>query len=175
MLYGAERVFPASGEKKSTAGSQPKVNSTKTSTTAVDDASTQGTSSTSQLTSITDVRGLLQVLEVDLEGHSQKCTRALVFCDTACSHSWISSELAKPLHLRGTPFKVTVNGINTQETINTEAVQVKVTPIEENTCSPFELLPYVKENVHVGSDNIDIVALQDKHPHLSVLPPKSYD
>ena len=68
-----------------------------------------------------------------------------------------------------------MNGINTQETINTEAVEVKVTPIGENTCSPFELLPYVKENLRVGSDKIDIVTLQDKYPHLSVLPPKSYD
>ena len=175
LLHGAERIFTASGQNKSADASQPKVNSTKTSTTAVDNASTHGTSSTSGLTSITDVKGLLQVLEVDLEGQSQKCARALVLCDTACSHSWISSELAKRLHLRATPFNLTVNGINTQETISTEAVQVKVAPIGENTCSPFELLPYVKENLRVGFEKIDIVALQDNCPHLSVLPPKSYD
>ena len=110
----------------------------------------------------------LQVLEVDLEGQSQKRARALFLCNTACSHSWISSELAKRLHVKGTPLNLTVNGINTQETISTEAVQVNLTPIGENTCSPFELLPYVKENLRVGSDKIDIVALQDKYPHLSV-------
>ena len=117
----------------------------------------------------------MQVLEVDLEGQSQKRARALVLCNTACSHSWISSELSKRLHLKRTPLNLTVNGISTQETIRTEAVQVKLTPIGENTCSPFELLPYVKENLRVGSDKIDINALQDKYPHLSVLPPKSYD
>ena len=99
LLHGAERIFPASGQNKSADASQPKVNSTKTSKTAVDNASTHGTSSTSGLTSITDVKGLLQVLEVALEGQSQKCSRVL--CDKACSHSWISGELAKRLHLRG--------------------------------------------------------------------------
>ena len=73
-----------------------------------------------------------------------KCARAPFLCDTACSHSWIFSEVAKHLHLWGKPFNMTVNGINTQETISTETVQVKITPIGENTCSPFELLPYVK-------------------------------
>ena len=165
MLHGAERIFPASSRNKSADALQTKVNSTKKSTTAVHNANTQGTSRTSGLTSIT----------VDLEGQPQKCARALVPCDTACSHSWISSELAKRLNLRGTPFNLTANGINTQETINTEAVQVIVTPIGENTCSLFELLPYVKENLRDGSDKIDKLALQDKYPHFSVLPPKSYD
>ena len=162
LLHGAERGFPASGPNKSADASQPNINSTKTSTTAVDNTSTQGTNSTSGLTSITDVKGILEVLEVDLERQSQKCARALVLCDTACSHSWISRELAKRLHLRGTPFNLTMNGINTQETISTEAVQVKVTPIGENTCSPSELLPYVKKNLRVWSDKIEFVALQDK-------------
>ena len=46
LLHGAERIFPASGQNKSADASQPKVNSTKTSTTAVDNASNRGTSST---------------------------------------------------------------------------------------------------------------------------------
>ena len=144
FLQGAERLFLASGEMKSPDASQSKVNSTKTPTTAVDNASTQGTSSTSGLTLITDVKGPRQVPEMELEGQSQKCTTALVHCDTACSHSRISSELAKRFHLRGTPFRLTVNGINTQETISAEAVLVKVTPFCKNTCSSFELLPYKK-------------------------------
>ena len=56
LLHGDELVFTASGEKKSTGASQPKVNST----TAVDNASTHGTSSTSGLTLITDIKVLLQ-------------------------------------------------------------------------------------------------------------------
>ena len=64
-----------------------------------------GTTSSSGLTSITNVKGLLQVLEVDLLSPSDVRTRALVLCDTACSHSWISSELASRLQLKGTPIK----------------------------------------------------------------------
>ena len=156
LLHGVEPIFQASGRNKSADASQPKVNSTKTSTTALDNACTQGTSSKLGLTSITDSKGLLQVLVVHLEGQWQKCARAVVLHNTACSRSWVSSELAKRLHLRETPFNLTVNGINTQETISTESVQVKVTPIGENTCSPFELLPYVEENLRIGSDKINI-------------------
>ena len=71
--------------------------------------------------------------------------KSTFFWGTACSHSSISSGLAKHFHLRGTPFKLTINGNNTQQTISTEAVQITVTPICENTCSPIELLPYVKK------------------------------
>ena len=57
------RIFPASASNKSADASQPNLNSTKTSTTAVDNTSTQGTNSTSGLTSITDVKGILEVLQ----------------------------------------------------------------------------------------------------------------
>ena len=134
-----------------------------------------GTTTYSGLTSITDVKGLLQVLEVDLLSPSDVRTRALVLCDTACSHSWISSELASRLQLKGTPLKLTVNGIKTQETITTESVQVTVQPKGENTCSPFDLLSYVKTNLRVGSDIVDNTAIHEKYPHLSVLPNKTYD
>ena len=134
-----------------------------------------GTTSSSGLTSITGVKRLLQVLEVDLLSPSDIRTRALVLCDTACCHSWISSELASRLQLNCTHLKLTVNGIDTQETITTESVQVNVQPMGENTCSPFDLIPYVKTNLRVGSDIIDKTAIQEKYPHLSVLPNKTYD
>ena len=175
LLHGAERVFPVSTEKQSNVATLTNVNSTKTSSNTVENAKSMGTASSSGLTSITDVKGLLQVLEVDLLSPSDVRTRALVLCDTACSHSWISSELASRLQLKGTPLKLTVNGINTQETITTESVQVTVQPIGEDTCSPFDLLPYVKTNLRVGSDIIDNTAIQEKYPHLSVLPNKTYD
>ena len=122
----------------------------------------------------TNVKGILQVLEVDLVSPSNVSTRALVLCDTACSHSWMSSDFANNLQLKREPFKLTVNGINTQETIISESVQVTVKPIGEKTCSPFALLPYVKQKLQVGSDIIDNTALQEKYPHLSVLQNKTY-
>ena len=108
-----------------------KVNSTKISSNTVENVKSMGTTSPSGLTSITDVEGLLWVLEVDLLSPSDVRSRALVLCDTACSHSWISSELTSRLQLKGTPLKLTVNGINTQETVTTESVQVTVQPISE--------------------------------------------
>ena len=83
-----------------------------------------GTTSSSGLTSITDVKGLLQVREVDLLSPSDVRTRELVLCDTACSHSWMSSKHASRLQLKGTTLKLTVKGINTQETITTESARL---------------------------------------------------
>ena len=68
-----------------------------------------------------------------------------------------------------------MNGINAHETITTESVQVTVQPIGENTCSPIDLLPYVKRNLRVGSDIIDNTVTQEKYPKLSVLLNKTYD
>ena len=44
----------------------------------------------------------------------------MALCDTACSHSWMTRNLADKLKVRGHPIKVTVNGINSQETVNSE-------------------------------------------------------
>ena len=71
----------------------------------------------------------------------------------------ISIEFAYPLQLKGEPFKLTVNGISMQELLTTEAGQVTVQPIGENTCSPFDLFPYVKKNLLVSSDIIDKTTL----------------
>ena len=127
LLHEAERVFPLNNERKRTL---PR--STKAASTTVDDAKSMERTSLSGLTSITDIKGLPQVLEVDLTSPSNVSTRAFVLCDTACSHSWISSELANRLQLKGEPFKLTVKGINTQETITTESVQVTVQSIGES-------------------------------------------
>ena len=175
ILHGVERVSPISTETRSNVVTLTKVNSTKTSSNTVENAKSMGATSSSGLTSITDVKGLLQVLDVDLLSTSDVRTRALVLSDTACSHSWISSELASCLQLKGTPLKLNVNGIITQETIKSESLQVTVQPIGKNTCSPFDLLPYVNSKLRVGSDIIDNTAIQEKYPHLSVLPNKTYD
>ena len=118
---GAERVFPLSNKKKNNIPTLTKVNFTKTVFTTVDNAKSMGTNSSSELTSITDVKGFLQVFGVDLVSPSYVSTRAAVLCDTACSHSWISSEIANRLQCKKPPFKLTVKGIKTQKTIITES------------------------------------------------------
>ena len=67
-------------------------------------------SNTTTLSSMSNVKGLLQVTELQLTSSSGKDTTALVLCDSACSNSWVSNDLANRLGLHGTAFKLTVKG-----------------------------------------------------------------
>ena len=119
LLHRAERVFPA---KLSTNNN---INTSK-SNAGTSRASTgqQQPSKTTTLSSVTDVKGLLQVTELKLTNFSGSSTTGLVLCDTASSNSWVSDSLADWLGLQGTALKLTVKGINTEELINTKVVQL---------------------------------------------------
>ena len=85
-------------------------------------------SESSGMSSVSAVKGLLQITEVELE--SPSCSeKLLVLCDSACSHSWISKRLADKLQVKGSPTKLTVHGINSQQLIDTETVELKLTPV----------------------------------------------
>ena len=80
------------------------------------------------MSSVTDVKGLLQVTELQLFNSSGLDTKALVLCDTACSNSWVAGSLADRLGLHGKALKLTVKGINTEEVVDTRVVEVTVKP-----------------------------------------------
>ena len=123
---------------------------------------------------MSNVKGLLQVTELRLTSSSGKYTTALVLCDTACSNSWVSNYLANRLGLHGTSLKLTVKGINTEEVVDTKLVELTVTPRENQAFEPFKVSPYVKEDLNVGADVINIQELQEIYPHLAVLDPVTY-
>ena len=118
LLHGAERDFPA---KVSTNNNI--ITSKPNSGTSRPTTGQQQLSRTSTLTSVTDVKGLLQVTELNLTNSSGNNTTALVLCDTACSNSWLSDSLAARLGLQVTALKLTVKGINTEELIDTKVVR----------------------------------------------------
>ena len=101
-------------------------------------------------------------------------TKALVLCDTACSNSWVAGSLADRLGLHGKALKLTVKGINTEEVVDTRIVEVTVKPREHQDFEPFTINPFVKESLNVGSDIINVQALQETYPHLAVLDPVTY-
>ena len=129
----------------------------------------QQPSKTTTLSSVTDVKGLLQNTELKLTISSGTSTTALVLCDTACSNSWVSYSLAAKLGLQGTTLKLNVNVINTEELIDTKCVQLTVTPHKNQDFEAFTVPPYVKETSNVGSDIIDVKSMQETYPHLAVL------
>ena len=101
-------------------------------------------------------------------------TKALVLCDTTCSNSWVACSLADRLGLHGNTLKLTVKGINTEEVVDTRVVEVTVKTRERQAFEPFIINPFVKESLNVGSDIINVQALQETYPHLVVLDPVTF-
>ena len=118
-LHGAERVFPAKPSTNNNIDTSKSNAGTSRQSTAQ-----QQPSKTTTLSSVTDVKGLLQVTELKVTNSSGTSTTALVLCDTACSNSWVSDSLAARLGLQGTALKLTVKGINTEELIDAKVVQL---------------------------------------------------
>ena len=169
LLHGAERFFPV---KPSTNNN---INTSKSNAdTGRSFTGQQQPSRTTTLSSVTDVKGLLQVRELNLTNSSGNNTTAFFLCDTVCSNSWVSYSLAARLGLQGTALKLTVKGINTEELIDTKVVQLTVTPHRDQDFEPFTVRPYVRETLNVGSDIIDIKSMQETCSHLAILDPVRY-
>ena len=96
------------------------------------------------MTSVTNVQGLLQITEVELTSLSSS-VKILALCD---SHnlSWISRRLADELQVEGSAAKLTVQGINSQQPIDTETVELKLTPVHSGGCCSFiPVIPNVRD------------------------------
>ena len=169
LLHGADRVFPAKQSANSNT-IQPPGNIVQSKATS----SQLQPNKTTTMLSVTDVKGLLQVTELQLFSSSGLDTKALVLCDTACSNSWVAGSLADRLGLHGKALKLTVKGINTEEVVDTRIVEVTVKPREHQDFEQFTINPFVKESLNVGSDIINVQALQKTYPHLAVLDPVTY-
>ena len=108
------------------------------------------------MSSVTDVKGLLQVTELQLVSSFGLDTKALILCDTACSNSWVAGSLADRLGLLGKALKLTVKGIYTEDVVDTRVVEVTVYPREHQDFEPFTINPFFKESLNVGSKIIDV-------------------
>ena len=169
LFHGADRVFPTKQSTNSnTIQSSGNTGQSKATT------SQQPFIKTTTMSSVNDVKGLLRVTELQLVKSSGLDTKALVLCDTACSNSWVAGSIADRLVLRGKALKLTVKGINTEEVVDTRVVDVTVNPREHQDFEPFTINPFVKESLNVGSDIINVQALQETYPHLAVLDPVTY-
>ena len=166
LLHGAERVFQPRTTPKT---SRNQVTSSCSSATP-----NSQTGESSVVCSVTDMKGLLQITEVEVHTGTNSA-KVLALCDSACSHSWISEKLATKLNLKGLPTKLTVHGINSQQVVDTEIVELKLTPVHSGgSCSAFNVKPYVRKTLHVGNDVIDADSLKTIYPHLEPIALKTY-
>ena len=93
------------------------------------------------MTSVTNVKGLLQITEVFLQS-SFRTEKVLVLSDSACSNSWICANLARKLDMQGALLKFTVHGINSHQTSDTQIVKLKLTPVHSGgSCPSFVVQP----------------------------------
>ena len=92
----------------------------------------------------------------------------LFFCCFQGKHMFrkcISPELARRLNLTGRKIDLTVNGANCSEDITSEQVDLNVSSEFDPDIS-FTVCAYVKNNIYIGSDIINVRRLQEKNSHL---------
>ena len=121
FLHGADRIFA----KKVTSVNKDKIETSGCIGTSMNNERSE---ESSLMSSVADVKGLLQVTEVELHSNG-KSEKVMAICDSACSHSWISANLATKLNVHGTPTKLTVHGINSNQVVDTQLVELKSTPV----------------------------------------------
>ena len=77
--------------------------------------------------------------------------------------------------MQSTTLKRTVQGLNSHQTIDAQLVELKFTPIHSGgSCPSFVLNPYMKTDLNVGTEVIDIELLQKQYPHIESIPLKKY-
>ena len=72
-----------------------------------------------------NLKGLVPLINLTSSSNDSETT-ALVLCDTACSHSCISPELARRLNLTGRKIDLTVNGAICSKDITSEQADLNV-------------------------------------------------
>ena len=67
------------------------------------------------------VKGLMPIISLSISSSNDE-TNALVFCESAYSHSCLSSDLARRVNLSGVKIELTVNGLISVGFIDSEQV-----------------------------------------------------
>ena len=153
LLHGAEKTFPPKDTKSST-------KHVSTNAVVVD---VHGQEST---------KGLLPVASLTVSSDATN-TIALALCDSASTHSWVSADLVKRLHLVGTPVNL-INGFNSTSVMKTHQVSFQVSAQTNKSDFSFSFRAFVKDHIRIGSDSIIILELQEKYPQLAPIKPIHY-
>ena len=115
----------------------------------------------SGVVSQTDVKDFLKILEIYLQSPTTTET-VFALCDSACNHSMISEKLAVSLLLQRTATKATVHGIKSQQVVETQLVQLKLTLVHSGDTdnSTFDIKPFVRQNFVLA---MTLLTLTDEH------------
>ena len=161
LLHGAEKIFPPKDTKSSPASGNANTKHVSTNAAVGDIHSQEST------------KGLLPVASLAVSSDAT-ITNALALCDSASTHSWVSADLVKGLHLVGTPVNLTINGFNSTSLMKTQQVNFQVSAETNNSEFAFSFRAYVKDHIRIGLDSISIPELQEKYPQLAPIKPRHY-
>ena len=157
LLHGAERIFPS--RQKPFEQTQSLTNSS----VPTREPSTQKPRDNNSVTlaSKSDVKGLLQIVKVNLSS-SYGSQTAWALSDSACSHSWMTRKLTRDLKLEGRPICLTVNGINYQEVVTAEMVELNLSSVDRSR-DTYKLSPYLKENMLASTSLMLAISIPFTH------------
>ena len=120
LLHGAEKIFPPKDTKSSPASGNANTKHVSTNAAVGDIHSQEST------------KGLLPVASLAVSSDAT-ITNALALCDSASTHSWVSADLVKRLHLVGTPVNLTIIGFNSTSLMETHQVSIQVSAETNNS------------------------------------------
>ena len=79
----------------------------------------------------------------------------------------MSEKSVKRLKLKGSPTTLTVGGSNFQQTLHTQIVDLKLTPVHSgDSRAALSIKPYVRKDLNIGTDTIDVAKLKQQYPNL---------
>ena len=165
MLHGAKKIFPRKQNlnvsKK--AGTNKSKENTNTSTHAA-------------VSDVHDIESSEGFLPIATMGVSSDVTSLLklILCDSASTHSWVSSSLVNHLGLVGKPVKISISGFNSTTVVETERAKFTVFSDPNSSDFEFSLCAYVKDNIWIGSELINMADLHNKYPQLAPIKPTQY-
>ena len=165
LLHRAERKFPR--KENSKVSNKAGTNKSK---------ETTNTSSHATVSDVHDIESSKGLLPISTLGVSSDVTSllTLVLCDSASTHSWVSSSLVNRLGLLGEPVNLSISGFNSTTVVETQRVKFTVSSEPNKTGFVFFLCAYVKDNIHIGSELINIANLQNRYPQLAPIKPTQY-
>ena len=165
LLHGAERIFPR--KENSKVSNKAGINKSKENT---------NTSTHAAVSDVHDIESSKGLLPIATLGVSSDVTSllTLVLCDSASTHSWVSSSLVNRLGLVGEPVNLSISGFNSTTVVETQRVKFTVSSEPNNSDFVFSLCAYVKDSIRIGSELINIADLQNKYPQLAPIKPIQY-
>ena len=151
LHQGAKKLFPL--KENSNVSKKAEAHKSK----AITNTSTHA--AVSDMHEVESSRGLLPIATLGVSSDVTS-TLTLDFCDSASTHSWVSSSLVKRLSLIGEPVNLSSNGFRSTTVVETQRVEFTVSSELNNSDFVFTMCEYVKDIICVGSESIKIVDLQ---------------